>query len=181
MISTMRTLTLAALAALTLACNGTTAPTTAEFPELPADQVLTGTTNFMTTDGVRTARLRSDSTLIWNDSSMVGLRGVVLELYQEGTGVVRATLTSRSGELDRNTNRMIARGDVVLEVAAPNRRTVTTEELHYDPQQHQIWSDVRTCSVTPGQGQQCGAAFRSDDQFRNPFIDRPSGNVRITF
>lgn len=177
----MRILILTAVTAAALAaCNGTTAPISGDYQALPADQVLTNVTHNMTIDGVRNAKLLSDTALIFNDSASMQLRGVDLDLFTE-TGTVRAHLTSETGELNTDTNRMVARGSVVLVVQGPNGRTVRTEELFYDPQQKRIWSTVRTCDTPRGGGQRCGASFESDDQFQNFRIDRPSGAVELVF
>jgi hypothetical protein len=64
-------------------------------------------------------------------------------------------------------------------VKGANGRTVWTEELNYDPQNHQVWSDKPTRTRMAGGGESGGAGFRSDDQFRNFTIDRPSGAVRV--
>jgi len=171
--------TLLGLAMLLLtACNGSTGPVNENYQPLPADQLLMGVTHHMTVEGVRTAKLLSDTTLVFNDSAAIQLRGVDLELYSE-TGDVRATLTSTTGELDTSNNRMIARGGVVLIVRGANGRTVRTEELHYDPQSKRIWSPVRTCERPTGAGERCGEGFESDDQFQNFRIDRPSGAIQL--
>ncbi|HSJ10632.1 MAG TPA: LPS export ABC transporter periplasmic protein LptC [Longimicrobiales bacterium] len=177
----MRMILIPALAAVALAaCNGTTAPITGDYESLPADQVLMGVTHHMTVEGVRTAKLLSDTTYVYDDSAAIQLRGVNLELYTE-TGAVRAYLTSETGELDTGTNRMVSRGSVVLTVQGPNGRTVRTEELHYDPQQKRIWSTVTTCDKPTGSGERCGDSFESDDQFQNFRISRPRGAVELVF
>jgi LPS export ABC transporter protein LptC len=172
----------AALAALLLAaCNGTTAPHLGDYEPLPADNVMIGVEHMMTSNGVRQSILRSDTTLAFNDSATYQLRGVNLIMYTP-EGAVRARLTARSGELDQATNRMVARGSVVLTVEGPNGRTVWSEELHYDPQQKRIWSDVRTRTVTTRGEELIGEGFTADDQFHNVHVTRPQGRgLRIEF
>ena len=148
----------AALALFALAaCNGTTGPATSDFDKLPADQVLIEVEHATTVDGVRRARIISDTTLVFNDSSTVHLRGVDLETY-DANGVVSSQLTSQTGVLDTNTNKMIARGKVVLNIRGAQAQTITTEELHYDPQSKRVWSDVDSCQRKGGQNV-CGSAF----------------------
>lgn len=161
----MRTLAAAAALGL-LACQGTTAPVATDTETLPADQVMYGMEHFMTNGGVRAAHLRSDTAYVFNDSTGIQLRNVDVDIFTE-TGTVRATLTSAAGELDRITNKMVARGDVVLRVTGVEARTVYTEELHYDPTTKMVWSDVATRFVFPDGRVNTADSFRVDDGFRN--------------
>jgi LPS export ABC transporter protein LptC len=164
-----------------VACGGPTGPVNEHYESLPADQVTFGVEHTITVSGVRQALLRSDTVLMYNDSSMVQLRGVNLDIYTE-EGTLRATLTALSGALDNSTRRMIARGNVVLVVQGPQGRTVWTEELHYDPQQKRIWSDVRTRTRTQRGDELTGDGFSSDEQFQNFDIRSPRGSgLRIEF
>lgn len=178
----MRYSILAAIAALGFsACNGTTAPNIGDYEPLPSDQVLIGVEHAMTSNGVRQSILRSDTTLLFNDSASVHLRGVNLTMYTP-EGQIRATLTSQSGEMDQNTNRMVARGSVVLVIHGQEGSTVWSEELHYDPQRGQLWSEVHTRRRTTGGQEVEGDGFTSDDQFRNFRITNMRGtNLRFEF
>jgi LPS export ABC transporter protein LptC len=177
----MRHVLLILAAASLAACGGPTGPVSSSYTPLEADQVLLGVDHSITMNGVRQALLRSDTTLMYNDSSMVYLRGVTLEIYAED-GALRATLTSRRGALDQLTRRMIATGEVLLEVQGALGRTVWTEELHYDPQQKRIWSDVFTRTRTPRGEEIRGDGFTSDEQFENFRIRNPAGSgLRIEF
>jgi LPS export ABC transporter protein LptC len=164
----MRTLALAAAAAASLAaCGNAAGPVTMEFEALPADQVLEGVEHILTNAGVRQSLLRSDSTLIFEDSSAVHLRGVNLDMFTE-TGRLHATLTSERGRLDQTTNRMVATGNVVLVIKeGANAGQLRTQELHYDPQQRVVWSDVRTERIWPGGQRGAMNSFRVDDRFGN--------------
>lgn len=183
----MRTIFVAALSALVAtACNGTTAPVDENYTALPADQVAFGVAYVTTDNGVRRANLRADTTLMYNDSSLIDLHGVELDMYDEN-GAHQATLTSLSGQLNRSTNMMIARGAaecdfttgegcVVLTVRGAQGSTIWTQELHYDPAQKRIWSDVRTRRrLANGQIVQ-GQSFTADDQFRSINIRGLSGS-----
>jgi LPS export ABC transporter protein LptC len=177
----MKLMTSGVLAALfCVACNGTTAPPSSDYESLPADQIMLGMTHQMSNGGIRSAHLTADTALMFNDSTSVKLRNVELELFTE-QGTVRATLTSEAGEMDQNTNRMIARGSVVLVVKGANGRTVYTEELHYDPNQKQVWSDVQTRMVFPDGRQNTVKSFRSDDQFDNFTAEGLTGSTGIRF
>ena len=67
---------------------------------------------------------------------------------------------------NQRTQKMVARGDVVL-VLADGRR-IETEELNYEPETGRVWSDVPTRMLwSPG----CVSTFSTftvDDKFRNP-------------
>ncbi|CAN5845009.1 hypothetical protein BH23GEM9_BH23GEM9_04170 [soil metagenome] len=178
----MKTFIIATLAATVLAaCGGTTAMEHSDYEPLPADQVLIGVEHAMTANGVRQSVLKSDTTLIYDDSASIKLRVVNLTMYNED-GTVRATLTSESGELDQTSNKMVARGSVELVVLGAQGRTVWTEELHYDPTQRRVWSTVHTRTVTARGERLEGDGFTADDQFRNIEVMRPRGTgLRIEF
>jgi LPS export ABC transporter protein LptC len=179
----MRSIALAALAAASLAgCGGGSGPVTAEFAPLPADQVLEGVEHVMTNAGVRQAVLKADSTLVFNDSARVHLRRVNLEMFNE-QGRLHATLTALRGVLDQSTNRMVAMGSVVLVIhEGPNAGNVLTQELHYDPQQRVVWSDVRTERILRNGQRGVMDSFRVDDRFGNMQMvgyRGPAGTIRF--
>jgi LPS export ABC transporter protein LptC len=177
----MRILILVLVAAAAAGCGGPTGPMSGDYESLPADQMFFGVDHTITVAGVRQAQLRADTTLMFNDSSMVQLRVVHLQIFAED-GSLRATLTSHSGALDQSSRRMVARGDVVLVVEGPQGRTVWTEELHYDPDQKRIWSDVPTRTRTQRGEELAGDGFSSDDQFQNFRVTQPRGTgLRIDF
>lgn len=177
----MRTRIPASVAAVLLAaCNGTTAPVAEDYQSLPADQVMYGVEHNITNGGIRSVHLKADTALMFNDSSAIKLRKVDLELFNE-LGAVRASLTSQSGELDQNTNGMVARGNVVLVVKGENARTVRTEELHYDPNSKRVWSDVRTEQIFPDGRRSIVDSFSADDQFRNFTAQGLRGATGIRF
>jgi LPS export ABC transporter protein LptC len=177
MMCSMRIIAFAASAAV-LACNGPAAPTNENFTPLPADQVMYGMEHMVSNGGLRTAHLKADTAFMYNDSSSIQLRVVDLDVFDEQGGV-RAELTSQSGQLDQNSNRMVARGNVVLVVKGPNARTVYTEELHYDPNQKQIWSDVPVRQVFPDGKENTATSFRSDDQFKNFTARNVTGSAGV--
>jgi LPS export ABC transporter protein LptC len=167
MILTMRAIIFAAAAAALTACGGPTGPVSENYEPLPADQIFIGVEHAITNAGVRQSLLKSDSTLMFEDSATIHLRGVNLEMFTE-SGRLHAPLTSATGELDQNTNRMVARGSVVLVIHdGANASTIRTEELHYDPQQRQVWSDVHTERVMRDGRRNTMDSFRADDQFGN--------------
>ncbi|MGH7506951.1 MAG: LPS export ABC transporter periplasmic protein LptC [Longimicrobiales bacterium] len=155
---------LAAAALLVVACGGSPQePVAGDFHELPADNVMTNVEFRPTSNGVRSAILRSDTVYAYEDSAEYKLVGVDLEIFDE-SGRRTATLTSERGEFNTATEAMVALGNVVL-ITVQDERRVETEELHYDPSSRQIWSDVPTVMHTKD-GPQRGTSFRADDQFQ---------------
>ena len=162
MMSAMRSLAIVTWAGLVVACGQQAGPVGMDFADLPADQIMIGVTHTPTTDGIRSAIGQFDTVYVFEDSSRLDLRGVDLELF-DATGRKTATLTSRTGELDTNTQAMIARGNVRLVTVAENR-IIETEELHYDPATRRVWSDVQTTQRLQGDVLVVDG-FTSDDQF----------------
>jgi LPS export ABC transporter protein LptC len=170
----MRTRYFVALAWLASACGQTADPITADYLDLPADQIMTGVTHAPTSEGIRSAIGKYDTVYVFEDSSKLHLKGVNLEMF-DATGRKTATLTSLTGELNTSTEAMVARGSVRL-VTTTDNRVIETEELHYDPNTRRIWSDVATTmrlrgDVTHSDG------FKADDQFEKVEIVRPRGAV----
>jgi LPS export ABC transporter protein LptC len=173
---------MAALAALAVglvatACEEPTrAPVApAELLELGADNVYYGMVSYLTTSGVREGRIEADTAYAFADSGVVRMRGMELVLYEED-GRARATITAERGELDESSDRMVARGDVVLLVHGDGRR-IESPELHYDPNRDRIWSDSATVQTLSGGRVTRGTAFESDLEFRNIRIQNPRGSL----
>lgn len=155
-----------ALLALAAACGGSGSdPMVAEFQELPADQIMEGVEFSSTSAGVRSAKLVSDTAYLFDDSTVMHLRGVDLEMYG-ANGEQSAHLTSQTGVFDQNTQKMIATGTVVLVILQDGRK-IETEELHYDPETRRVWSDVATKMTEPDGNVATVESFTSDDQFTN--------------
>jgi LPS export ABC transporter protein LptC len=144
-----------------------------------ADLVQYGMVSFLTASGVREGRVQADTAYVFYDSAMVKLRGMRLVFYNSD-GTERASVTAAAGELDENTDRMVARGGVVLIVQADGRR-IETAELNYDPGQDRIWSDSATVQTMPNGAVTRGTAFQSDLDFRNVVIRNIRGGGNIVF
>jgi LPS export ABC transporter protein LptC len=164
----------------TTACNRRTDPVSADYHDLPADQIMIGATHSPTSDGIRSAIGKYDTVYVFEDSSKLDLRGVNLQLF-DATGRQTATLTARTGEMNTATQAMVARGDVQL-VTLTDGRTIRTEELHYDPAGRRIWSDVATTIRHEGRDLQADG-FSSDDQFNQIQFTRLRGRLpsKVTF
>lgn len=165
----MRTRNLSLLACIALlgACDESTAPPIGEYESLPADQVVMGVDYLFTSEGVRRAQLIADTAYMFEASdSATHLRGVKLEMY-DNEGALTSTLTADRGEYDVDTQKTVARGNVVLVIPDPDGRTIWTEELHYDPVTKRIWSDVRSRMLMNSGQDMTVERFTADDQFQN--------------
>ena len=173
-----------ALALLCLACETQTSAVTGDaagFQSLPADQVIVGFQQYVSERGLNKAIMRGDTAYIYEDSSLAKVKDVNLVLYDEA-GKVSARLTSERGRLNTYTQAMVATGNVILITETDGRR-IETEELHYDPTTHRVWSNVKTTQRYQG-GVLTGTGFEADDKFYNVRITgarSTGGGFRINF
>jgi LPS export ABC transporter protein LptC len=140
-------------------------PVASEFMQGIDAPVVFGMTSFITVDGVREGRVEADTAYTYQDSTKVDLRVMNVVFYDEA-GRERATVSGRTGEWDQETNRMIARGDVVLRVHTDSSR-IESAEIHYDPDADRIWSDSATVRTLSDGSVTRGSAFESDIEFTN--------------
>jgi LPS export ABC transporter protein LptC len=130
-----------------------------------ADGIIMGGTTLITDhEGIRTARLQFDTAFQWTDSTHQMLRGVDLTVFNDD-GSQRATVTALRGRFEPNEESLTANGDVVLTVPSADRR-LETEELHYDPQLEELWSDSAFVMMEGGERYE-GTSFTSDLEFRD--------------
>lgn len=153
----------------------------AGFQPLPSDQVIVGFEQHVSESGQQKAILKGDTAFIYEDSSLAKVRDVNLVMYNEA-GQVSARLTSEAGRLNTFTQQMTATGNVVL-ITEQDGRRIETEELHYDPNTHRVWSNVRTVQRHQG-ATLTGTGFEADDKFNNVRVlnaRTSGGGLRITF
>lgn len=172
-----------ALAGLVLAgagCRGegNSPVASAKLMNLPADNVLYGTTHYMTADGIRKAQVRADTAYVHEDSATVRMRGVEMTVYNE-QGRERATVTAGGGWLDSRTERMTAWGKVVV-VSRDQDKRIESEELHFDPRGDRMWSTVPTVLREGGRTIR-GSGFESDAELNNIRVTdaRSEGVIRF--
>lgn len=144
--------------------------------EIEADYVALDLEQYITTEGIREAKVVADTGFVYQDSSKVHLRVVRLTVFNE-QGREIAVVTSRSGVLDTETQRMVARGDVVLTVHEGNR-IVESQELNYDPGRERIWSDSASV-YREGDTVLRGTSFESDLQFSNVRVQNARGSGEV--
>lgn len=173
-----RTLAVLLMAVSIAACKDeTTAPgTLIDDAGLPADQIMYQLRHVMTNNGVRTALLVSDSAYVRDADRRLDLLGVDLDFF-DTNGRSSGKLTSETGEYDIGSGSFVARGGVVLiTTGARGQRRLETEELHYDRDADQLWSDVPFVLTENGQTTR-GTSFRSDSEFRNFTIQGAQGGI----
>jgi LPS export ABC transporter protein LptC len=170
----------ALIVAALVACGGGEDPVSGSgFRDLPADHVVLELDTDIKDMGALRARLHADTAYIWEDSAKTLMFPVDLKLYDKN-GAQTAHLTAREGELHSQTNRMVARGNVVLVTVDGNRR-ILTEELHYDPQRERIWSDVHTV-MFEGETRLEGEGFRANSEMTDVEVFESTGeNIEIEF
>lgn len=146
---------------------------------LEADAVVFGMSSFITTSGVREGRIEADTAYVYDDEESAQLRQMKVIFYDEN-GRERATVTGRTGDWNRATDRMIARGDVELFVHQDSSR-IESAEIHYDPSIGRIWSDSASVRTDKDGAVTTGSSFETDLTFENIIIHDMRGGARRIF
>lgn len=126
-------------------------------------------------EGVRTGRIRADTVLQFEEADSSYLYGLTFVLYDEETGLERARVTADSGVSYARTDRLVARGDVVVRMA--DGRRILSEELYYEPARDEIRSDTATTLIDVDGRETRGSYFVSDLQFTDYEIGEVRGDV----
>lgn len=172
----MCTLVLAALAG----CNeASDTPVASEFMQGIDAPVVFGMTAYLTSSGVRQGKIEADTAYTYADSTDVDLRGMHVVFYDDD-GSEKATVTARSGEWNQETDRMVARGDVVLLVNEDSSK-IESQEINYDPDNDRVWSDSTTVRTLADGSVTRGSSFESDIDFQNVVVRNPRGGVQRVF
>lgn len=176
----MRRWVAALLMGAAAACGGGEDPVAERgFRDLPADHVVWGQDTDIKDMGSLRARIHADTAYVWEDSARTLMFPIEVRLYDDN-GAQTAHLTADEGELDSITNKMVARGNVILITEGEERRLLT-EELHYDPQRGRIWSDVATV-MYQGDTRLEGTGFRANEDMTDIEVFGSTGeNLEIEF
>ena len=136
---------------------------------MEADYIIFGLTNYLTREGIREAVVEADTALVFQDSTVVLLRGnVKLTAYHEELGTEKAVVTSDRGRLDTSTNALWAEGNAVLIIQADGRR-IESYRLTYTPENNLIRSDTFTV-MYDGDDIIEGTSFISDLNFERVLV-----------
>lgn len=125
-----------------------------------ADQVIQGGRVLLNDRGVAKGVLLADTVYVYDDGTRLELRQVNATFYTS-QGDKDGTLTAREATYNSRQMRVEARGDVV--VIAEDGRRLDTQQLVYDQQRNQIFSDSAFVLNRPPQ-QMSGIGFESDPQ-----------------
>jgi LPS export ABC transporter protein LptC len=147
--------------------------------DIKASTIIYGMTSYLMTAGVRQGRVDADTAYTYNDSSDISLIGMHVVFYDDN-GRERATVTADSGRMNRRTQAMVARGNVVLVVAADGRK-IQSAEMNYDPNRDRLWSDSATVQTTADGVVTKGSSFVSDLEFKHVSIRNIRGGGGIVF
>jgi len=172
---------LVALVAFAVACRQEVVEpgsATSQMEELESP-IIFGMTAFMTSTGVREGRIQADTAYTYADSVKVDLRGMTATFFDED-GRDRATVTGREGEWDQQTDRMIARGEVVLVIHGDGSK-IESAEINYDPSIDRVWSDSATVRTMADGSVTRGSAFESDIDFTNVTVRNVRGEAGNIF
>ena len=101
------------------------------------------------------------------NADVTELRNVRLTFHDQA-GTRPGVLTSKTGDYDVRTGIMVARGNVVLVTYDEKgiKRTIRSEELHYDQRGDRVWSDRETFVEKQGESF-TSDKFTSDTRFTN--------------
>jgi LPS export ABC transporter protein LptC len=168
-------------AVVAAACNKPVdTPVAAEaVQDIKASSIIYGMTSYLMAAGVRQGRVDADTAYTYSDSSDISLIGMHVVFYDDN-GRERATVTADSGRMNRRTQSMVAKGNVVLVVAADGRK-IQSAELNYDPNRDRLWSDSATVQTTADGVVTKGSSFVSDLEFKHVTIQNIRGGGGIVF
>ena len=131
-----RILILLAAATLLTGCEREPEPIPPGLDEAPSQTFYDYTTR-QTRDAVTVWELFGDVATQYDDDDTMELTGVRIVFYDQG--VRDAVLTSQTGEIDRDTQATVARGNVV--VVTEDGRRLESEILYWDPTRELIHTD----------------------------------------
>ncbi|NNF12861.1 MAG: LPS export ABC transporter periplasmic protein LptC [Gemmatimonadetes bacterium] len=151
-----------------------------ELQSMESDYVAFGMVSFITANGVREGRVEADTAYVFEETGLANLHQMEIVFYEEETGRQQATVSGVAGEWNRETNRMVARGDVVLFLHADSS-TIESQEIYYDPALGSVWSDSTTVRTMKDGTVTSGTAFESDMSFENIRIANARGGIRRVF
>jgi LPS export ABC transporter protein LptC len=177
----MRVWLTAVLGAALVACGDTGEPPLVAEEALQlnaeANQVCLGDCeHWVTSEGIRRARLQADTAFFIEDRAIVELR-MMNVVFFDAAGDTTSILTSLEGTYNWNTQDMEARRDVVV-VNPKDGRRVETSVLYYNRAEDRIWGDQPTKIFEPDGMITEGTAFETNSrmdevQISSPRVIRP--------
>lgn len=157
------------------ACSGRGRDTVAAVEQAAdsADQLMIGLTQYLTSEGVRQAKLEADSAFIYENSGRVDLKTIRVTFFTVN-GVQTSVLTARGGLYNLRSGQMEARGNCV--VVMTNGARLTSEVLRYDQTKNEVSTD-QPYVYDAADRHVVGDGFVSDPTFSNIITRRPRGTA----
>jgi len=174
--SRLRVWLLVALGTGLVACGDTSEPPLVAEDvlqlNLEANQVcLGGCVHWVTSEGIRRARVEADTAFFIEDRALVELR-MMNVVFFDGAGDTASILTSLEGTYDWNTQDMVAKRDVVV-VNPKDGRRVETSVLYYNRAEDRIWGNQPTKIFEPDGMITEGTAFETNSRMDQLEITSP--------
>lgn len=142
---------------------------------MDSDYVAFGMVSYITGNGIREGRIEADTAYVYEETATAVLKQMEIVFYDE-VGGERATVTGRDGEWGTETNRMVARGDVILLIHSDSS-TIESAEIYYDQDLERIWSDSTTIQRFKDGSVFSGSSFESDLTFEELRIANMRGGL----
>lgn len=161
-----------AAAGIGLGCGEGVKPTATTTVADSADQVLITMTHYVTTEGIRRARVQADTAYFFNASQLAELRVVRVTFY-DAQGAETSTLTAREGTFHWRSQDMEGRGNVVA-IRKADGGTLHTEALRYNQTLNKVTSDLPFTFDSPNQHLK-GVGFTADPDFSSVSANRITG------
>lgn len=163
------------LASLLAACSDPgVRPSTVASVADSADQVMFKMSTKITNEGVLRSYVEADTAYIYQRSQMMDLRRFTARLLDE-KGNLKSTLTADQGLYTTYSNKLDARGHVVITTTDGDR--ITTEHLIYDKMANQVHIDTAFVYDSP-KGRLTGNDLKSDIDFVNVTVGQPKGRQK---
>jgi LPS export ABC transporter protein LptC len=136
-----------------------------------ANQVVFGLAHWVTSEGIRRARVEADTAFFIEDRALVELR-MMHVVFFDAAGDTTSILTSLEGTYDWNTQDMVAERDVVV-VNPKDGRRVETSVLYYNRAEDRIWGDQPTKIWEPDGTLVEGTAFETNSRMDRVDLTSP--------
>lgn len=137
-----------------------------------ANQVcIGGCVHWVTSEGVRRARVEADTAFFIEDRALIDLR-IMNVVFFDAAGDTTSILTSLEGTYDWNTQDMEAKRDVVV-VNPKDGRRVETSVLYYNRAEDRIWGDQPTKIYEPDGTVVEGTAFETNSRMDRVDLTSP--------
>ena len=102
--------------------------------------------------------------------------GIKITSYTNGE--IHSTLTANYAINEERTERMEARGNVVI-VDLVKQESILTEKIIWDQRNKRIFSDVEVTQIKADGTRNRGDGFESDEKFTKYTIQKPRGEILI--